>query len=163
MRLTVNKDHFADVQEGIFEACKVLRNQGQAEYAGGENAFGNFERLATKLQIDRKKVLLTYAEKHLDGIYAYVNGHKSQREPIQGRIKDLIVYLTLLYGMMEEEESIGTKISDPSKLPVDNDLLKDRPLPWSGIESAQEDFRTKQAKALEKDPRFGNIGSTTKG
>lgn len=100
----MNIQQMADVMEGLFESCRVLRSSGQKEYAGGDNAFGNFERLALKLQIPREKVLMTYFEKHIDGIYAHINGHISQREPVTGRIKDAIVYLTLLYGMVMEIE-----------------------------------------------------------
>ena len=44
--------------------------------------------------------------KHMDGIVAHINGHKSQREDIRGRIKDSIVYLTLYWAMVEGEESV---------------------------------------------------------
>jgi len=45
---------------------------------------------------------MIYLLKHVDGIKAYVNGHKSQREDVRGRITDIIVYLMLLWGMIEE-------------------------------------------------------------
>lgn len=86
----------------VFTECESLRAAGQKEYAGGEDAFGNFNRLAKLLQIPREKVLLTFMMKHVDGIFAYVNGHKSQREDVRGRINDTIVYLCLLRGMIDE-------------------------------------------------------------
>jgi|TARA_R100001594_G_C4033319_1_gene261705 hypothetical protein len=45
---------------------------------------------------------MIYLLKHVDGIKAYVNGYKSQREDVRGRITDVIVYLMLLWGMVEE-------------------------------------------------------------
>ena len=70
---------------------------------------------------DRKKVLMTYMLKHVDGIAAYVKGHKSQRENVTGRITDCIVYLMLLWGMIEEEDGIlSGKESDASM----HDVLK---------------------------------------
>ena len=48
---------------------------------------------------------MVYLLKHIDGISSFVNGHKSQREDIRGRITDAIVYLCLLWGMIEETES----------------------------------------------------------
>ena len=45
---------------------------------------------------------MVYILKHIDGIIAHVDGHKSQREHIHGRITDAIVYLTLLWGMLDE-------------------------------------------------------------
>lgn len=87
----------------VYAELQQLRAAGQAEYAHTD-AFRNFRTVGEYLQLDQKKVLLTYAIKHLDGIVAFVNGHKSQREDVRGRIKDLLVYLFLLYGIIEEEE-----------------------------------------------------------
>ena len=80
------------------------RDAGQKEYAQNEdNVFANFERGARALDISREKVLMTYLLKHIDGISAYVKGHKSQREDVRGRITDAIVYLMLLWAMNREE------------------------------------------------------------
>lgn len=48
---------------------------------------------------------MTYFLKHVDGINAFIKGHKSQREDVTGRITDCIVYLMLLWGMIIEERS----------------------------------------------------------
>jgi|TARA_R100001530_G_scaffold131243_1_gene102779 hypothetical protein len=53
---------------------------------------------------------MVYLLKHIDGITAYLAGHKSQREDVRGRIKDAIVYLMLLWAMIEERESNGKKV-----------------------------------------------------
>ena len=50
-------------------------------------------------------MLLVYLLKHIDGICSYVKGHKSQREDVRGRMTDVIVYICLLWGMVEEEEN----------------------------------------------------------
>lgn len=89
----------------IFEEVQKTREAGQKEYAHDENnAFANFDRLANDLQTSREKILWVYTRKHLDGILAYINGHKSQREDVRGRIKDTIVYLILLWGMIDDAE-----------------------------------------------------------
>lgn len=93
------------VMDRVFTECHGLRAAGQKEYANSVNAFGNFERLSTRLGVSREKVLLVYLSKHLDGIDAYVNGHKSQRESVTGRINDAIVYLCLLRGMVEDSQN----------------------------------------------------------
>ena len=46
---------------------------------------------------------MVYLLKHIDGITAYIEGHKSQREDVRGRITDTVVYLVLLWGMIEEK------------------------------------------------------------
>ena len=48
---------------------------------------------------------MTYLLKHIDGISAFVNGYTSQREDVRGRITDVIVYLCLLWGMIEDKEN----------------------------------------------------------
>jgi hypothetical protein len=95
------QDELAEVMERVFGECGLLRSAGQKEYAGGENAFGNFMRLAAELDTTPEKVLWTYAMKHKDGIAAYIRGYESQREPVDGRINDLITYLIILRAMVE--------------------------------------------------------------
>jgi hypothetical protein len=108
----VNRSEFAAFMRQQFDdEIDTLRQAGQDEYAGGENAFGNFERLAAQLGISREEVLLVYFMKHVDGIFSWVRGHRSQREPVQGRVRDSIVYLFLLLGMAEEGERSGEETS----------------------------------------------------
>ena len=80
-----------------------MRAAGQKEYARkSDNAFANFERVSDYINSSREKVLMVYLLKHIDGISSFVNGHKSQREDVRGRITDAIVYLCLLWGMVED-------------------------------------------------------------
>ena len=101
----MTREQMAELMKKIFARCQETRIAGQKEYAHDDNeAFSNFMRLGRMLGVDRKKILFVYLTKHFDGVLAYINGHKSQREDVRGRIKDMIVYLTLLWGMIEEEE-----------------------------------------------------------
>jgi hypothetical protein len=94
----------ADFFTQSFEHIMKLRQAGQKEYAhDAGNAFANFERAADDLGIDRKMILWVFAMKHRDGIASFLKGHTSQREDVTGRIQDLIVYLLLLWAMIEEE------------------------------------------------------------
>ena len=89
-----------------------MREAGQKEYARKEdNAFANFERIGRNLGLSREKVLLVYLLKHVDGIISHANGHFSQRENIRGRITDAIVYLCLLWGMIDEEGNESRNIA----------------------------------------------------
>ena len=93
------------IEEQILPKVLKTRDAGQKEYAQDENnVFANFERIAMAIEIDRETVLMTYLLKHIDGISAYTKGHRSQREDVTGRITDAIVYLMLLWGMVEEEK-----------------------------------------------------------
>ena len=100
----------AKLMDDILKEVVVTRDSGQKEYAhDDDNVFANFNRVAHLLEIDRKKVLMTYMLKHVDGIAAFVKGHKSQREDVTGRITDCIVYLMLLWGMIEEDGILSGK------------------------------------------------------
>lgn len=106
----MTRAEMAEVMDQVFEECRSLREAGQKEYAHDEdNAFANFERVAERTGLRRESVLLVYAEKHIDGIHAHAKGHVSQRESVKGRINDLIVYLCLLRGMVEEGEAEATR------------------------------------------------------
>lgn len=103
----MTKAEMAAVMVQVFDECGGLREAGQKEYAHrNENAFANFERVGERLDLDRKQVLMVYAEKHLDGIHSFIQGHKSQREDVRGRINDFIVYMCLLRGMIDEDEGL---------------------------------------------------------
>lgn len=92
----------ADLMEQVFDECRALRGAGQKEYAHEEdNAFGNFDRVGREEGVEPERVLMIYFRKHLDGIRAHLAGHVSQREPVEGRINDAIVYLCLLRGLIE--------------------------------------------------------------
>ena len=90
------------IQEEILPQVLRTRDEGQKEYAHEvNNVFANFERIAKALETSREKVLMVYLLKHIDGISAYTKGHRSQREDVTGRITDAIVYLMLLWAMVE--------------------------------------------------------------
>jgi len=88
----------------IFGEVKRIHTAGQKEYAMNENnVFANFERISEQTGFDRKMVLWIYLMKHIDGIASFLKGHRSQREDVQGRLTDSIVYLCILWGMIEGE------------------------------------------------------------
>jgi hypothetical protein len=105
--MPTSKADMEGVMNKVFTECHRLRGAGQAEYAHkDDNAFANFERVAERIGINRESVLMVYAEKHIDGIHSFIKGHKSQREDVRGRINDVIVYLCLLRGMIDEMELV---------------------------------------------------------
>lgn len=111
------------LMNAIIKEVTLTRDEGQKEYAHDEkDVFANFNRVANLLEEDRKKVLMTYMLKHIDGIAAYVKGHKSQREDVTGRITDCMVYLMLLWGMIEEEKGYGTLFGTKDHSPL-HDVL----------------------------------------
>ena len=100
----MKKTEFDRLFLDIMEEVKKTRDEGQKEYAHTEeNVFANFERVANSLDISKEQALMVYLMKHIDGINAWVKGHHSQREDVTGRIKDAIVYLSLLWGMADDK------------------------------------------------------------
>ena len=93
------------MMDRILKKVSIMRQAGQSEYAhDNDNVFANFDRVGSLLSITSEKTLMVYLLKHIDGITAYLAGHKSQREDVRGRIKDAIVYLILLWAMVEERD-----------------------------------------------------------
>ena len=85
---------------------KQTRDAGQKEYAhSADNVFANFERVASNLNISKEKALLVYLLKHIDGICSHVDGYETQRDSIFGRLTDAIVYLCILWAMIEGQEN----------------------------------------------------------
>jgi hypothetical protein len=111
----MKKSEFNSFFERTISEILATSKSGQKEYALNEEAFDNFNRLAQDLKLDRKAVLFVYMKKHIDGIVSYINGHKSQREDVRGRIKDVIVYCMLLWAMIEEDDNpfVESKTNTP--------------------------------------------------
>ena len=107
----MKKNDFDSLFALIIDDVKRTRDSGQKEYAHTEdNVFANFERVADSLDISKEQALMVYLMKHMDGINAWIKGHKSQREDVRGRIKDAIVYLCLLWGMSEHNARVDEDI-----------------------------------------------------
>ena len=99
----MTRGDFLALLERIQAAEREVCDDGQREYAHDEgNALANFERAAEAAGITREAALTVLLSKHMDGIAAWIKGHRSQREDVRGRIKDARLYLALLWAMVEE-------------------------------------------------------------
>ena len=111
----MNRKEMSELTNEIIEKVIATRGEGQEEYAHDDkDVFANFKRVSNLLEIGQQSVLMTYLLKHVDGIAAFVKGHKSQREDVRGRITDCIVYLMLLWGMIEEDDILSGKEDNAS-------------------------------------------------
>ena len=107
---------------------------------------------------------MTYMLKHIDGIAAYVKGHKSQREDVTGRITDCMVYLMLLWGMIEEDgstidEQIKQNVRDVLKTVKTDSVSMDRGLRTrNGIQSKDNLQEVRETGSrIEKSEKVGRI------
>ncbi len=80
-----------------------IRNTKAVEYTQGDR-LDNFKRIAVELGITPQQVLWVYLKKHMDSIANYIKTGAVLSEPIEGRIMDARVYLSLLRGLIEEEK-----------------------------------------------------------
>ena len=110
----MNKGHFDRFFEHMIEEVKETRDCGQKEYAKDGNVFEDFSQTAKLTGSSQAAVLYTFLNKHMRGIASWIRGHKSQREDVTGRIKDAIVYLFLLWAMIEEEKLIEARSDNES-------------------------------------------------
>ena len=99
---------FDKFQAELLAEVVGMRNTKGREYAGTEDRFANFRRLADDLGIPDYQVGWVYTRKHLDSIASYMkNGKTFSSETIRGRFVDAIVYLTLIAGMLEERALVA--------------------------------------------------------
>ena len=61
--------------------------------------------MARNLNITPQMALLIYLEKPMDAIRTYIRFGSVMSEPIEGRIKDARVYLSLLRAMVEQKKA----------------------------------------------------------
>tara|TARA_R110002020_G_scaffold45737_5_gene130679 strand:- start:1242 stop:1631 length:390 start_codon:yes stop_codon:yes gene_type:complete len=100
----MNKTHYDEFFKHMVSEVKETRDAGQKEYASSNDVFDDFVKTAELTGATPGMVLYTFLNKHMRGIGSFIRGYKSQRENVKGRIKDAIVYLFLLWAMVEEEE-----------------------------------------------------------
>jgi len=116
----MKQDQFYGIAKEYWKDCmKIMKSKGIA-YSGRKDKFGNFKRIAKNLGLTPYQVWYVYFAKHLDSLNAWLREEYQDSEPIEGRIKDLINYLLLLGGMIEEEKEpqSGTFIEyDADKYP----------------------------------------------
>lgn len=114
----MTRDDFSTLLNEIQRAEREVREQGQREYAhDDDNCLANFDS-DTVIGVSRMQSLMVLANKHWRGIQAYVAGHRSQREDVRGRIKDLRLYLALLWAMVDEEEANDSRPAGTNSPPV---------------------------------------------
>ncbi len=98
-------EEFDKFQDELWQECVKMRDTKGKEYAHDSDRFANFNRLARELDVRNILIGWVYLTKHLDSIGSFIKtGRTFSSEGIRGRIVDAIVYLTLIAGMIEEDE-----------------------------------------------------------
>jgi hypothetical protein len=129
----VTHAEFDDYQNILLRKVVGMRDTKGKEYSNSEDRFANFNRLATELDLTNIKVAWVYVKKHLDGIASYCRTEQILSEPIEGRIVDAIVYLTLIAGMIterEEDENGKDREAERGKTLKDENVGKNQPFEY---------------------------------
>jgi len=99
----MTNEKFYELVERVLDDCvDIMRSKGDAYAGKDQDKFANFNRLASKLGLNRTKIWMVYFQKHMDALDSFLRGEYNDPEPIEGRIKDAVNYLLLLYGMIQE-------------------------------------------------------------
>lgn len=108
-----NTEFYARTEEFFKENLKVMQSKG-SEYSGSDDKFANFKRLAKMQGIPAESIWLTYFTKHFDSLVSFIRRvnqgesvagiEATLSEPIAGRIGDMINYLYILKGMLDEKK-----------------------------------------------------------
>lgn len=163
----MTRDQFAALLLEIQEKERAVREAGQAEYShDADNCFANFDSDADH-GVSRLQSIATHLNKHMRGIKAFVNGHRSQREDIRGRIKDARLYLALLWAAVEDEEKQAKKEvqsfleeRDPRSIIVRSHEHEPHPDGWEyGADPLDELSRRRDMPEPLQGPRYSDIVS----
>lgn len=102
------------LMRSIFEECIKTYSTANREYASEANALANFEDAGADMNVPSEVSWWMYYIKHQNGVRSWIRGFRSQREDVRGRIKDMIVYLVLLWAIVEDREYAAKRVSETS-------------------------------------------------
>lgn len=95
---------FDDIDRFLDECFATMSAKGHDYREGNDaDALHNFRTLGEELDLPMEKIWFVYFSKHLKALKTFIKeGGQKESEPIEGRIKDMIVYLLLMYKMVKE-------------------------------------------------------------
>ncbi len=99
---------YRDINDFLEECLETMRVKGHDYREGNDDdLLHNFRTVSRDLDVPMEKVWYIYASKHWKAIKTFIKeGGQSESEPIEGRIKDVIVYLLLFYRMVQDNKPI---------------------------------------------------------
>ena len=102
----MTQEEFSKLQANLLKQVVNMSTTKGREYANNDSdRLANFKRAAWKTGITPMVVLSVYLDKHLGAIDSYIRHQRSfSTEGIEGRLVDAITYLTLLWGLITEQE-----------------------------------------------------------
>jgi len=123
------KDFNEQVVTPTFEECRRLLDTKGADYSGLNDRFLNFKINGTRLGLTKYQVWSVYFAKHIDALFNAIKDNpelpRTNSELIETRIQDAICYLTLMRGMLLEDERLTSVVTDAmvAELPAESAAL----------------------------------------
>lgn len=100
----MRRSQFNALMEEVWSDIRQLNLQKGKDYAGDDDALRNFKVNAERNGLTKYQVWGVYAGKHWDAVSSFIRNGQVESEPIEARINDLLVYLLLLRGLIEEDK-----------------------------------------------------------
>lgn len=105
----MNRVTFNNLRDDFYKSIVDINKKKGNDYAGDEDAFRNFKEVAERSGLTPSQVWSVYFHKHMMAIETFIRDGKVESEAIEERIKDAILYLFLLHGMIQESHEIVWK------------------------------------------------------
>lgn len=103
--IILNDVNFIPELERIMNVCKDTIHKKNKDYAKVGKKFSQFDDLAKELNLTPETIWYIFFSKHKDAIRTYCSKKELYSgESISHRIKDAIIYLCILYGMVLREK-----------------------------------------------------------
>ena len=111
----MKKESFYAYARRLIDECFFIMERADLEYASDDDKFANFKWQADAEGRTPEQVAITFFLKHVRALSRGV----SIREPMEGRICDIINYALLIAGMRrEQEESTGVAVKQEGSISV---------------------------------------------
>lgn len=100
----MNRQRFNDLRDKAYTDIVGINQAKGVDYAGEDDALANFKEAAEALGLTPFQIWAVYHHKHQSAINQFIKRGRVESEPIEGRVKDAILYLFLLLGLIEDQK-----------------------------------------------------------
>ena len=107
----MTRDEFVKLMTREFDGIVTLNKTKGHEYAGDDDALSNFKQSGQAIGITPEQAWAVFAGKHFSAIQSYCREGQVHSEPIEGRVRDLILYGYLLLGLIAEKQAVNRSIA----------------------------------------------------
>ncbi len=102
----MNRADIIRLMEREFEQIVEINRAKGHDYSGEEDALSNFKNEAKEIGITPEQVWSVYVSKHWSAVKTYVREGEVASEPIEGRLRDVILYSFLMMGLIAEKRQL---------------------------------------------------------